>query len=244
MARDLSDANPVSPENVAADGVVSNENITERVNEEVSEDNAAAEEDEEAGGDVAVDEHEDEDDASESEEEDDSSVDTYAGAEKYMRGSSENMYHDEDESLIRRQTSSFAGSASWGGGGDGRSSSSPYRPRGAVKPDKKGIHIVPKNDLPIPGEGCIYSAEILKRAKAKSSAECAAAAARGEVVLEVVKEEVCHICHNRKAVVLNFCCGDHGYCDFHCASRLGFRAKDFDKENPTVSVFFLFSRAS
>ena len=139
-------------------------------------------------------------------------------------------------SLIRRQTSSFAGSASRGGGGD--------RPRGAVKPDKKGIHIVPKNDLPIPGEGCIYSAEILKRAKAKSSAECAAAAARGEVVLEVVKEEVCHICHNRKAVVLNFCCGDHGYCDFHCASRLGFRAKDFDKENPTVSVFFLFSRAS
>ena len=91
----LSDANPVSPENVAADGVVSNENFTEHVNEEVSEDNAAAEE-EDVGGDVAVgDVHED--DASESEEEDDSSVDTYAGAEKYMRGSSENIYHGEDK---------------------------------------------------------------------------------------------------------------------------------------------------
>jgi len=73
----------------------------------------------------------------------------------------------------------------------------------------------------------------MKRAKDRSCAMVREAVQKGEEVLEIVNNEVCHICHNRKEMGLTFHCGRHSYCDFHCASRLSFRVHDYDKNNPT-----------
>ncbi|KAL7535634.1 hypothetical protein ACHAXR_006622 [Thalassiosira sp. AJA248-18] len=133
-------------------------------------------------------------------------------------------------SVILHRSSSGVSSSSRGGGGGTR----PARPPGAIKPDRRGIHVVPQHEVPKAGAtGDGYAAEVLKRAKSKSCMESAAAVAKGEEVLDIVHNEVCHICHNRKETGLTFHCGRHTYCDFHCASRLSFRVKDYDKKNPT-----------
>ena len=81
----------------------------------------------------------------------------------------------------------------------------------------------------------IYADEILRRTKKQSVATVAECVARNEATLEIVKNEVCHICHNRKESGITFHCGRHSYCDYHTATRLSFRVKDYDKKNPTVS---------
>jgi hypothetical protein len=47
-------------------------------------------------------------------------------------------------------------------------------------------------------------------------------------LIKFVKDEVCHICHHRKSTGVEFCCDGHNhvYCDYHCATRLGFSAKE------------------
>jgi len=106
--------------------------------------------------------------------------------------------------------------------------------RGAIKPDRRGINVVPPDEVPRHDvTGDIYRAEVLKRAKARSCRMVREAVGRGEEVLTTVHNEVCHICHNRKELGLTFHCGRHVYCDSHCASRLSFRAGDYDSKNPT-----------
>ena len=107
--------------------------------------------------------------------------------------------------LVKRSGSSLSGA------------SGTSRPRGAVLKDKGKIEVVPKGQAPTPGEGCVYSQEVLRRAKAKSREMARAALGRGEAALEIIQNEVCHICHNRKELGLTFPCGRHSYCDFHCA---------------------------
>ena len=134
-------------------------------------------------------------------------------------------------SVIRRSGSSMSGASSRRSTGG-----SSNRPAGAVKPDRRGIHIVPKDQIEKPNaKGDIYSDEILKRIKKRSVATVAECVARNEATLEIVKNEVCHICHNRKESGITFHCGRHSYCDYHTATRLSFRVKDYDKKNPTVS---------
>jgi hypothetical protein len=77
--------------------------------------------------------------------------------------------------------------------------------------------VVSKSDAPKAAFDT-YSAEVIKRANAKSNAMVVECVNRGEATLmEIVKNEVCHICHNRKESGLTFQCGRHTYCDMHCA---------------------------
>ncbi len=127
--------------------------------------------------------------------------------------------------VVRRMNSNHA----TGGGGSSSNSrrgggSSASRPPGAVKPDKRGIHVVPKDQLVLPNkDGDVYVAEVLQRAKSRSMAAVMECGKRGEASLTTTKNEVCHICHNRKECGLTFHCGVHNYCDFHCAVRYSMR---------------------
>lgn len=126
--------------------------------------------------------------------------------------------------VIRRSNSNQFSS----GGGGGSSSTSrrgggPAAPRppssGVIKLDKKrGIQVVPKDQLVQPNkDGDVYIAEVLKRANSRSTAMVMECVKKGEASLTTTMNEVCHICHNRKACGLTFHCGVHNYCDFHCA---------------------------
>ena len=118
----------------------------------------------------------------------------------------------------------------------GCSSSISNRQTRAVKPDRRVIHIVPKDQIEKPNaKGDIYADEILKRIKKRSVATVAECVARNEASLEIVKNEVCHICHNRRELGLRFHCGKHSYCDYHTATRLSFRVKDYNEKNLMVS---------
>lgn len=118
--------------------------------------------------------------------------------------------------------------------GASRRSAGSERPRGTVKPNPRGgIHIVPQNQVQQANEKkSNYQTEILKRIKAASSAEVAECVAHGKATLDLQKNEVCHICHNRKETVLTFHCGRHSFCDYHCATRLSFRAQEYDPKKP------------
>ena len=125
--------------------------------------------------------------------------------------------------VVRRMNSNHA-TGGVGGGSSSKSrrggGASAFRPPGAVKPDKRGIHVVPKDQLVLPNkDGDVYVAEVLQRAKSRSMAIVLECGKRGEATLTTTKNEVCHICHNRKECGLNFHCGVHNYCDFHCAVR-------------------------
>ena len=111
---------------------------------------------------------------------------------------------------IRRSASALSSSRKSGGGG---SSSA----RGAVKPDKKGISVVPKDQIEGPNQsGNKFAEEILKRCKQSAKAKTTEMISNGQSALNIAKNEVCHICHNRKETVLCFPCGRHAYCDYHC----------------------------
>ena len=129
--------------------------------------------------------------------------------------------------VVRRLNSNQStGGGGSGGGGGGSSSnsrrggggSSASRPPGAIKPDKRGIQVVPKDQLILPNkDGDVYVAEVLQRAKCRSMAMVMECGKNGEESLTMTKNDVCHICHNRKERGLTFHCGVHNYCDFHCA---------------------------
>ena len=128
---------------------------------------------------------------------------------------------------IRRAASGASSSRRSTGGG---SSSS----RGAVKPDKRGISVVPKNQIERPNQsGNKFAEEILKRCKITAKAKTAEMISNGQPALKIAKNEVCHICHNRKESVLCFPCGRHAYCDYHCGARLSCRVRDYDPQTPT-----------
>jgi hypothetical protein len=55
---------------------------------------------------------------------------------------------------------------------------------------------------------------------------------KGEATITLVHGENCHICHVRKKDLLMFHCGRHCYCDYHTATRLSFRVKDYDPATP------------
>lgn len=113
-------------------------------------------------------------------------------------------------SIVRRSGSNVSGASSRG--------SSSSRPAGAIKPDRRGIHIVPKSEIPAPNpSGDVHAAEVLRRAMAKSTSIVREALSRKEATMGIVRNEVCHICHNRKENGLTFHCGRHAYCDYHCA---------------------------
>jgi len=139
---------------------------------------------------------------------------------------------DKPSTVIRRSNSTASGASrrSTGGGGGGGSRSS-SQPRGQIKPDRRGINVVPKDQVPMAASDT-YSLEVCNRAKARSQHMVKECQKRGEATLEIVVNEVCHICHNRKEMGLTFHCGRHTYCDFHCASRLSFRANEYDKATP------------
>ena len=63
----------------------------------------------------------------------------------------------------------------------------------------------------------VYSAEVCRRARKASCTIVAERVAKNEATLDIVSNEVCHICHNRKASGITFHCGRHTYCDFHLA---------------------------
>lgn len=119
------------------------------------------------------------------------------------------------------------------------------------------MQIVPPHKVPKPNEdNDPYAAEVLRRAKLESQRIASECKQRGDNVLWQSTNEVCHICHNRKPLVLTFHCGGHAYCDYHCAvslcllllvycrlklctntivsrqTRLSFRVKDYDPSNP------------
>ncbi|KAL7478646.1 hypothetical protein ACHAW6_004400 [Cyclotella cf. meneghiniana] len=105
--------------------------------------------------------------------------------------------------------------------------------KGQVKPQRGKIEVIPKDKVPQPNQSNdIYAAQVLFRAKSESQKIVNECKARGDKVLWHAEGEVCHICHNRKPLVLTFHCGTHSYCDYHCASRLSFRCRDFDPDNP------------
>jgi len=129
---------------------------------------------------------------------------------------------------IRRSTSGASSSRRSTGGVSSSSS------RGAVKPDRRGISVVPKDQIEGPNKsGNKFAEEILKRCKQSSKSLSTELISKGQAALSIQKNEVCHICHNRKDTVLCFPCGRHAYCDYHCGSRLSFRAGDYDPKNPT-----------
>ncbi|KAK1748498.1 hypothetical protein QTG54_000437 [Skeletonema marinoi] len=129
---------------------------------------------------------------------------------------------------IRRSTSGASSSRRSTGGVSSSSS------RGAVKPDRRGISVVPKDQIEGPNKsGNKFAEEILKRCKQSSKSLSTELISKGQAALLIQKNEVCHICHNRKDTVLCFPCGRHAYCDYHCGSRLSFRAGDYDPKNPT-----------
>ena len=106
--------------------------------------------------------------------------------------------------------------------------------RGVVKPDRRGISVVPKDQIEGPNKsGNKFAEEILMRCKHSSKELTAELLSKGQPALSIQKNEVCHICHNRKDTVLCFPCGRHAYCDYHCGSRLSFRAGAYDPKNPT-----------
>ncbi len=112
-----------------------------------------------------------------------------------------------------RRSASGASSSRRSTGGGGPSSSS----RGAVKPDRRGISVIPKDQIEGPNQsGNKFAEEILKRCKQSSRALSAELISNGQAALSIQKNEVCHICHNRKETVLCFPCGRHAYCDYHC----------------------------
>ena len=93
-----------------------------------------------------------------------------------------------------------------------------YRPPAAVKPDRGEIRVVPKDRIPVPNPGGdAHADEVLRRARSLSERIVSDRVSGGEATLTHVVNEVCHICHNRKASGLTFHCGRHTYCDFHCA---------------------------
>eukprot|EP00804_Cyclotella_cryptica_P013435 CCRYP_005173-RB/>CCRYP_005173-RB protein AED:0.11 eAED:0.11 QI:59/1/1/1/0.5/0.4/5/2459/1160 len=107
------------------------------------------------------------------------------------------------------------------------------REKGQVKPQRGTIEVIPKDKVPQPNQSNdIYAAQVLHRAKSASQKIVNECKSRGDKVLWHAEGEVCHICHNRKPVVLTFHCGCHSYCDYHCASRLSFRCRDYDPNNP------------
>ena len=129
---------------------------------------------------------------------------------------------------IRRSASGASTSRKSTGGASSSSS------RAAVKPDKRGISVVPKDQIEGPNKsGNKYAEEILKRCKKSSKELTAELLSKGQQALSKQRNEVCHICHNRKENVLCFPCGRHAYCDYHCGSRLSFRASAYDPKNPT-----------
>ena len=78
--------------------------------------------------------------------------------------------------------------------------------------------VVPQSKVPkANSDNDPYAAEVLRRAKLESQQIASECKARGDEVLWHAKNEVCHICHNRKPLVLTFHCGSHSYCDYHCA---------------------------
>ena len=114
---------------------------------------------------------------------------------------------------IRRSASGVSSSRRSTGGGGGVSSSSS---RGAVKPDRRGISVVPKDQIEGPNQsGNKFAEEILKRCKHSSKSLSEKLISNGQPALTLQKNEVCHICHNRKDTVLCFPCGRHAYCDYH-----------------------------
>jgi len=125
--------------------------------------------------------------------------------------------------VVRRSGSSMSG-----GGGSSRKlnavqapsstsrSAGVDRPRGAVKPDRNKIQVIPKNEIAKAGKGNVYAEEVICRAQSQSCSVVAECLVKGEHVLNIVHNEVCHICHNRKALGLTFHCGRHTYCDMHC----------------------------
>ena len=117
---------------------------------------------------------------------------------------------------------SASGKATAGGGSSSsRSAAKPPRSRASVKPDKKGIIVVPKDQIEGPNKsGNKFAQEILDRCKKKSKALAAELIDKGQPALTIQKNDVCHICHNRKETVLCFPCGRHAYCDFHCGVSL------------------------
>jgi len=123
------------------------------------------------------------------------------------------------------------GGSSRGGGGGRLHASGGQRKPGAVKPDRRGIHVVSPSEVPKAASD-VYSAEVCRRAREASCTIVADRVARNEATLDIVSNEVCHICHNRKASGITFHCGRHTYCDFHLATRLSFRVSDYDKKNP------------
>ncbi len=116
--------------------------------------------------------------------------------------------------LSIRRSASGASSSRRSTGGISSSSS-----RGSVKPDsRRGISLVPKDQIEGPNKsGNKFAEEILKRCKQSSKALTAELTSKGQPALSIQKNEVCHICHNRKETVLCFPCGRHAYCDYHCA---------------------------
>ena len=81
--------------------------------------------------------------------------------------------------------------------------------------------VIPKDKVPQPNQSNdVYAAQVLFRAKSESQKIVNECKARGDKVLWHAKGEVCHICHNRKPLVLTFHCGSHSYCDYHCAVSL------------------------
>lgn len=78
------------------------------------------------------------------------------------------------------------------------------------------FQVVPKDQIAKGGKGCVYAAEVIKRAKDESHAmDC------GREV-SLANNELCHFCHKRKPFGLTFHCGKHTYCDMHCAVSISF----------------------
>ncbi len=118
------------------------------------------------------------------------------------------------ESRVRFRGSGLGGGTNRGSGGGGRSA----RPMGAIKPDRGVVRVVPKDLIPEPNaSGDVHAGEVLRRARAFSERIVAERIARGEGTMSHAVNELCHICHYRKASGLTFHCGAHTYCDFHCA---------------------------
>jgi len=115
------------------------------------------------------------------------------------------------------------------------------RPSGQVKPNPRGgIHVVPQEQVEKPnkkGDACC--AEILKRIKQHSKNIVAECVSEGKATLQVVKNDVCHVCHNRKECGLTFHCGRHSFCEYHVATRLSFLVGYYDSKNPTVSLLIV-----
>lgn len=80
------------------------------------------------------------------------------------------------------------------------------------------LKVIPKDKVPKANStNDPYAAQCLNRAKIESQHIVSECKARGDEVLWHAEGEVCHICHNRKPLVLTFHCGGRSYCDYHCA---------------------------